>query len=92
MSKAKAKAIAKVRTPDDDTSRAFREWVQYQRDKSKWGLDQLANESSVSKTTIWAIEKGFSSPSLGTVNKICGAFGVKVETAIRKGYELLAAE
>jgi transcriptional regulator with XRE-family HTH domain len=43
----------------------------------KWPTTRLVTFSSVNVGTLPAIERGESSPSLGTVVKIAAAFGVK---------------
>lgn len=52
--------------------------IKLERTKRGWSQEKLAEESSLSKTYINAVERGTSSPSADTLIKIANAFEMEL--------------
>lgn len=59
-------------------------WLKGKRKNLKESYATVAARAEVSVATVFAIERGESSPSLETAEKLAKAFGTSLEAAIRK--------
>lgn len=66
-----------------DSTKVFSAWLAKRRADAKMSYRTLADKSGVNVATIFEIEKGGSSPTLRTVERLCAAFGVSMEAALR---------
>lgn len=48
------------------------------RKEALWTLAQAAREIGITKSYMWALEKGISEPSLRLAKRIAGAYGVPI--------------
>jgi transcriptional regulator with XRE-family HTH domain len=61
--------------------------IRYLRTSRGLPLEAVAKRSGLSKPTIWAIERGESSPKLATVEKLARAFSVPATELIGEDLE-----
>ena len=54
-----------------------------ERTKRKLSQEKLAEMSDISKTALGAIERGASSPSIDTLNRIAFALGVELSDLVK---------
>lgn len=54
-----------------------------ERTKRKLSQEKLAEMSDISKTALGAIERGTSSPSIDTLNRISFALGVELSDLVK---------
>ena len=62
---------------DDDLIKKFGMKVKIERIKKKLSQEKLAELAGLNKNSIGAIERGESSPTLGTINSIAQVFDMK---------------
>lgn len=53
--------------------------IQKHRAARGWSRPRLARESGVTEMTVFRIEHGHNTPSIGTLMKIAAAFGVPMD-------------
>lgn len=57
------------------------------RTNKGWGLEQLAEKSGVSKSTLQRIENGETSPTMDVMEKIAKALNVKISDLYESEYK-----
>lgn len=62
----------------------FSEWLHNKRTENEYTLQELADKAGTSKSYIWEIENDKANPTLETVIKIAGAFGLEGWRALKQ--------
>ena len=65
-----------------NTSQKFGKRIKIERIMRDWTMEYLAEKAELGTTTIASVERGITSPTLDTIEKLASAFGFKI-------YELL---
>lgn len=61
-----------------NTSQKFGKRIKIERIMRDWTMEQLAEKARLGTTTIASVEKGISSPTLETIEKLAIAFDIKL--------------
>lgn len=73
------------------TTDKFSELVRLEMARRKWTQTELAKQSGVAQTTISAIYRGTSEPTLSTAAKIAKALGISLDELASDDEPLAAA-
>lgn len=61
-----------------NTSQKFGKRIKIERIMRDWTMEQLAEKAELGTTTIASVEKGLTSPTLDTIEKLAKALEVKL--------------
>jgi transcriptional regulator with XRE-family HTH domain len=64
-------------------SQTFSAWIARKRKDAQESYQTLASRADVSVATVFATERGDTSPSLDTAEKLASAYGTSLEAALR---------
>lgn len=62
--------------------RPFSEWLAAARQGRKWTVDQVASKSGLSKTHVYALERGITEPTFAVGQQVASAFGIKLSEIV----------
>ncbi|MFA7658498.1 MAG: helix-turn-helix transcriptional regulator [Candidatus Gastranaerophilaceae bacterium] len=61
-----------------NTSQKFGKRIKIERIMHDWTMEQLAEKADLGTTTIASVEKGSTSPTLDTIEKLANALNFKI--------------
>lgn len=63
-------------------------WLRVNRENKRWSVQQLADKSGVSRSTISLLEEGAANTTVDTLYKLARAFEMRLSTLCRQVEEV----